>query len=251
MRLPVLHGIIRRRILVNFRAEADAAQNLLPAPFRPKLHNGNAIVGICLIRLEHIRPAGLPKPLGLSSENAAHRIAVEWRDSSGALQEGVFIPRRDTGSRLNKFAGGRIFPGEHHAAEFNVSDVDGKIDFHMRARDGSVEVKLAAEDAKSLPANSSFGKLSEASAFFEKGSLGFSFTHDPGRLDALRLRTLDWSIQPLAVTEVFSSYYMDTARFPAGSIAFDHALIMRNIPHEWHGEEDFRSSDPKCGTPCC
>lgn len=251
MRLPVLKGIIRRRILVNFRAEPAIVQNLLPPPFRPKIHNSNAIVGICLIRLEQIRPTRLPKALGLSSENAAHRIAVEWNDAAGVLQEGVFIPRRDTGSRLNKLAGGRIFPGEHHAADFSVRDLDGKIDFHMRAHDGSVEVKLSGEDADSLPVNSSFADLSEASSFFEKGSLGFSVTRDPGRLDALRLRTLNWSIQPLAVKQVFSSYYMDTARFPAGSVQFDHALIMRDVPHEWHGCDDLPSGDTKRGAACC
>ena len=121
MRLPVLTGTIRRRLLVNFRVHADVIERLLPHPFRPKLHRGSAIAGICLIRLEHVRPAGFPARLGLSSENAAHRIAVEWEDAEGA-QEGVFIPRRDTGSLLNHLAGGRIFPGEHHRADFKVAD---------------------------------------------------------------------------------------------------------------------------------
>lgn len=37
-----------------------------------------AIVGICLIRLKNIKPKGFLDFLGLSSENGAHRIAVEW-----------------------------------------------------------------------------------------------------------------------------------------------------------------------------
>src|SRR6187397_1241068 len=98
MRIPVLKGTIKRRLLVNFRADPKAIQQILPSPFRPKLHRGHAIAGICLIRLEDIRPAGLPAIAGLSSENAAHRIAVEWTDSTGTPREGVFIPRRDTGS---------------------------------------------------------------------------------------------------------------------------------------------------------
>jgi hypothetical protein len=32
---------------------------------------------------------------------------------------------------------------------------------------------------------------------------------------------------------MFSSYFTDHTRFPAGTIAFDCALIMRNIAHEW------------------
>jgi hypothetical protein len=77
MRIPVIKGIIKRRLLVNFRADRAVVQRILPQPFRPKLHGEHSLVGICLIRLEHIRPSGLPGALGLASENAAHRIAVE------------------------------------------------------------------------------------------------------------------------------------------------------------------------------
>ena len=87
MRIPVIKGVIKRRLLVNFRADPVVVQRLLPAPFRPKLHGAHSLVGICLIRLEQIRPAGLPGLLGLSSENAAHRIAVEWTDAFAGTRE--------------------------------------------------------------------------------------------------------------------------------------------------------------------
>jgi hypothetical protein len=241
MRIPTLKGTIRRRLLVNFRARPEVVQKLLPAPFQPKLHNGHAIVGICLIRLEQIRPVGIPGMLGISSENAAHRIAVQWNDNSGTLREGVFIPRRDTGSPLNRLAGGRLFPGEHHPARFDVSDIGGRIDFRMDSLDGKATVRLIAEDARSLLKSSCFETLDQASAFFEGGSLGFSATRDAGRLDGLILRTLEWPIRPLDVREIKVSYFTDLNRFPKGTIEFDHALIMRNVQHEWHKAEDLET----------
>ena len=45
---------------------------------RPQLVEGRAVAGICLIRLGSLRPKGLPASLGVTTENAAHRIAVEW-----------------------------------------------------------------------------------------------------------------------------------------------------------------------------
>ncbi len=48
------------------------------------------------------------------------------------------------------------------------------------------------------------------------------------------LETLRWEMQPLAVESQHCRFYADTARFPAGSIAFDSALLMRGLPHEWH-----------------
>lgn len=174
MNIPVLKGIIRRRILVNFRADPAVVQATLPQPFRPKLHNGNAVVGICLIRLEQIRPALSPLALGISSENAAHRIAIEWEEN-GRYKEGVFIPRRDTGSPLNHLAGGRVFPGEHHLAHFEVHSTETEIDFHMQSQDGEVKVDVTGNIATELPASSHFSSLAEASKFFESGSLGIPF----------------------------------------------------------------------------
>jgi Uncharacterized conserved protein (COG2071) len=238
MRIPVIKGTIKRRLLVNFRADPTVVQRILPRPFRPKLHRGHALVGICLIRLEQIRPAGLPGVLGVSSENAAHRIAVEWTDAAGIQREGVFIPRRDTGSFLNRVAGGRLFPGEHHPARFSVLDSGGHIELSMRSLDGTVSVRVVGDDADSLPASSYFGSLAEASAFFEGGSLGYSVTRDGDRLDGLQLRTLDWYIRALSVSEVQSSFFADRQRFPEGSTEFDHALVMRDLRHEWHKAED-------------
>ena len=238
MRIPVLKGTIKRRLLVNFRVDPAVIQKLLPAPFRPKLHSGHAIAGICLIRLEHIRPAGLPALVGLSSENAAHRLAVEWTDASGAAREGVFIPRRDTGSRLNSMAGGRLFPGEHHHARFTVSDNGHHIDLAMEADDQQVSVRVVGDTSDALPASSCFASLLEASAFFEGGCLGYSVTRDASRLDGLLLRTLEWRVQTLAVTTAHSSFFDDTSHFPSGAVEFDHALVMRDIVHEWHQAED-------------
>ena len=241
MRIPVLKGTIKRRLLVNFRVDPVAIQRLLPPPFRPKLHRGHAIAGVCLIRLEHIRPFGLPAMIGFSSENAAHRIAVEWTDESDTPREGVFIPRRDTGSRLNALAGGRLFPGEHHHASFTVSDDGQHIDLAMETDDGQVSVRVVGDVSGTLPSSSCFDSLLEASAFFEGGCLGYSVTRDETRLDGLLLRTLEWRVQALAVTTARSSYFDDETRFPSGSVEFDHALVMRDILHEWHQAEDLYS----------
>ena len=115
MRVPVVQGIIDRRILINYQIEPSVLAKILPPPFEPKLIKGVGIAGVCLIRLKHIRPKFMPFRWGISSENAAHRIAVQCRDNGG-YREGVYIPRRDTSSRLNTLVGGRLFPGLHHHA---------------------------------------------------------------------------------------------------------------------------------------
>ena len=223
---------------MNYRVEPEVIQRQLPTKFRPKLHAGSAIAGICLIRLEQIRPKHLPGFIGHNSENGAHRIAVLWDDEQGRIQEGVFIPRRDTSSLFNLFAGGRLFPGEHHHAKFRVSDFAGLISLEMKAVDDSLTVQIRGKASPSLPASSKFTTLEEASGFFESGAVGYSVTSDVGLLDGLKLKTRTWRIEPLEVEKEYSSYFADQKYFPTGSVKFDCALLMRDIEHEWQAEPD-------------
>ena len=232
MKVPKVHGVIGRRLLVNFRVEPEVVQRQLPSPFRPKLHDGHAVAGICLIRLENIRPLRFPQMLGLSSENAAHRIAVVWDDEAGS-HEGVYSPRRDTGSLMNHLVGGRLFPGEHQRASFRIEEAGDRIALTMSSTDGRIQVDVAGRIAEQLPASSIFRTLDAASQFFEPGSVGYSATASGKRLDGVVLKTHSWKVAPLAMERVSSTYFEDRSSFPAGTITFDCALIMRNIAHEW------------------
>jgi hypothetical protein len=82
----------------------------------------------------------------------------------------------------------------------------------MRSVDGRVEVDLSGGVAPDLPTTSIFRTLDEASA-------------------------RSWAVAPLAIDRVYSSYFANEASFPAASVSFDCALIMRNVAHEWHAGE--------------
>lgn len=234
MGVPVMSGLIDRRVLVNYRVDPDALARVLPAPFRPQLVAGLGVAGICLIRLKRVRPKFLPAVVGVSSENAAHRIAVEW-DEAGETRRGVFIPRRDTSSRLNTLVGGRLFPGVHHHARFRVAEDAEHVLVTLDSDDGVTHVAVDGTVADEWPASSVFRSVAEASAFFECGSLGYSAGRTDGVFDGLELRTFGWDVTPLSVERVESSYFEDRRLFPPGAATFDSALLMRNLAHEWHG----------------
>lgn len=236
MRLPVVQGVIDRRILANFRVDPDVLQKVLPAPFRPKLAHGWGMAGICLIRLRELRPRFFPPWLGISSENAAHRIAVEWEEPDG-VHHGVYIPRRDTTSKLNALVGGRMFPGSHSLASFEVRENGADFYVRLSSRDGATRVLVDARVARRLPPDSVFQSIDEASAFFEAGSLGYSDTAVAGEFGALELRSFDWRVQAMDVLRIESSYFSDPALFPRGSAEFDCALLMNSIEHQWHSRE--------------
>ena len=229
----MVRGVIQRRVLVNYRVRPDVLRGLLPPPFAPKTVAGWGMAGICLIRLAELRPRGLPARFGLSSENAAHRIAVEWSQGS-ARQEGVFVQRRDTSAWWNVLVGGRLFPGVHHRATFDVQDTPERLRLALESHDGATRVAVAGASAPRLPAASIFGSVAEASRFFELGSCGYSPARRPGCFDGLELRTRGWDVVPFEVSELRSSFFESRELFPEGSTEFDCALLMRNVSHEWH-----------------
>jgi hypothetical protein len=244
MKLPAIAGIIDRRILINYQVEEEVLRNFLPAPFTPLVINGKGMAGICLIRLKNIKPKWIPGNFGISSENAAHRIAVEWNDK-GQIKQGVFIPRRDTSSRVNHWAGGRIFPGEHHLAKFSVDEKEGRYSLQFESGDKTF-MTIKAEETQNWNRESVFDSLGSASDFFKKGATGYCPDKSCNGFDGLELRTYKWEVSPLKVQEVRSSFFEDEKKFPANSIKFDNALLMTEIKHDWIslgklGEENKKS----------
>ena len=238
--IPAVHAVMARRILVNFRVRPDAVAELLPHPFRPKLVNGWAMAGICLIRLEDMRPVWMPRGWGIASENAAHRIAVEWTEN-GRTREGVFIPRRDSNSLLNCVAGGRLFPGVHHPAAFRCTQSGSRFKVELRSRDDETRVSVVARLADDWPAGSVFGSLEKASAFFRNGGCGWSPSNNCA-LEGVELRTENWAMHALEVERVESSFFNNPRRFAPGSVKFDCALLMLGIGHEWRALGRFGES---------
>jgi len=229
MKIPTIHGIIDRRMLVNYVAEPEVVEKFLPKTFKPKLYKGKAIVGICLIRLKNIKPKGLPNFIGVNSENGAHRIAVEWEEN-GEIQEGVYIPRRDTNLKLNALVGGRIFPGKHYYAKFNVQEYSSNYHLDFVSSDNTT-IEIDAQLSQEFDGDSIFETLDNVSTFFEKGAIGYS--PNGNNYDGLKLEAYNWEVKPLKVTNLKSSFFEDESIFPQGSIKFDNAILMENIEHEW------------------
>lgn len=238
MKIPIIKGIIDRRILINYQVEKEVLENYLPKPFKPKLVNGKGIAGICLIRLKEIRPKGLPKQIGISSENGAHRIAVEWIEN-GELKEGVFIPRRDTSSKLNSLAGGTLFTGIHYLANFKVKEDNGIYEVGFISED-LTSLSIKAKETNNWNSESVFDDLKCVSDFFKKGSVGYS--PDKNGFDGLELKTKNWKVSLLEVEKVKSSFFENEKIFPKGSVKFDNALLMKGIEHEWIGLKKIKTT---------
>jgi hypothetical protein len=232
VQVPAIRGVIDRRILVNYQVDPDALATDLPAPFEPWTVDGYGVGGICLIRLADARPRPLPAALGMTFENAAHRIGVEWTED-GVRRRGVYVPRRDSSSKLNAVLGSYLFSGNYHEATFDVAETDAHFAVEMESTDGAAHVAITADRAGTLPDDSVFESIDDASEFFRDGSLGYSPGNAGDQYEGVELCTDQWSMTPLDVRDVTSSYFETDDRFAADAVQFDSALLMENVDHEW------------------
>jgi hypothetical protein len=218
-------GRIERRVLLDHAVDPEVAARHLPPGLDVRLLDGRAVVGVCLIRLVDMRPAGLPARLGRTIEAAAHRISVV---GPGA-EPGVFVPRRDTSSWTAALAGGRVWPGVHGRATFAVDRTPSTLGIDVACRDGagvSVRVDLDGADGTTLadPDATSGFHAAETTAWSPRRS---------GGLEAAVLDCRCWSARPVGVTAATSTWLDDPAGFAPGAATLAGALLMEDIAVRW------------------
>jgi len=146
---------------------------------------------------------------------------------------GVYIPRRDTSSRLGALLGGRLFPGWQHRARFRVEEGDGSFRVEVSSHDGQVRIGVTAHRSALVMPDSVFESVEQASGFFRCAPVGYAATPDAGVFDGVALTAEGWAIQPLHLDEVRSSFFEDPARFATGTATPDSAFLMAGLDTSW------------------
>lgn len=232
MNLPVLNGTIDRRILINYRVKPEVVKALLPPHLEPLVVNGYASAGICLLRLKNIGLKYSPSFLRITSENVAHRFLVKWK-TNGEDHFGVYIPRRDTDSILNVVLAGKFFAWPHYLADFSTEESGNDYNIRVKSRDPNGSLFVSAHRTNTFPENSMFDSMEHASLCFQRSTFGISPAAVSDAFKVMELKTKSWTVSPISVDVLASNYFENKNLFPVGSIAFDNALFMEGIEHEW------------------
>jgi hypothetical protein len=231
MPISAIEGKIARRVVVNLRVAPDVLAPLIPAPFQLKIVDGWAIAGVCLTRLQQMRPVGLPAFIGLDNENSAHRVVVTWTDESGETHDGVYLPIRHTDSKVTIVVGQKLFPAELTYAKIQSAETDAGVDVRLRTDDG-FNVHFKGTFVENMPVGSVFKSAGDLSDFQYQAKIGF-WPRKEGGYDAHRLEVDKWQGRSMSVDFFESSFFSDATMFPAGSVAPDSAFAMYDIQHRW------------------
>jgi hypothetical protein len=242
-----VEGLMARRLLLNYWLDPDVARRLVPEQFELALVNGFAVAGICLLRLEQMRPHGLPAAVGIASENMAHRVAIRYREGD-AWRDGVYIWRRDTDSLLARRLGGLLFPGTFRDAEFRVREGEETLEMEVLTADGAADVRFRAVLGTEWKWSLLFARLNDVEHFFRQADRGFHCAAGGSQLEGVRLHQQRWEMTAVAVAEAHAAYFADQARFPRGTVGFDSAVLLHGVPHYWQALEALPDGVRESGT---
>jgi len=206
-----LRSRVHTRILLNFRMDPAVIRPFIPPGLEPVLVNGAAVAGVCFIRQQRIRPAGLPSFTGVALEAAAHRVAVT-RDGERA----VLVLRRDAPGLLPKIAS-RIT-----AATFGAGEIawDG-LTARLLASDGAT-ASIDAASGDRL-ASTLFASPDAAADFFRRESLSIEPT---GRMLRVSLPAR-WTVAAIEHATLASSFLASVGAEP------DSAFVARDLDAVW------------------
>lgn len=210
MTIP-LKSRIETRILLNFRVHPERIRAVLPPGYEPVLVNGAAVAGVCFIRQERIRPAGVPGFAGVSLAAAAHRVAVTKNG-----ERAVLVLRRDASGLLPKIAS--RFTGATFT-EGSTLEWRG-LDAAMSAADGT-SASIAASDVPLL--STLFETVDAAADFFRAEHVSYEIGGK--RLDVCFPQ--GWTVAPIEHAAIASSLLAALGAIP------DSAYVARDLDAVW------------------
>ena len=238
MRLLPLHPLpmrtlFSRCILVNFAVDAQALKRKLALHLEPELHAGMAYVSIVIAEMEKMRPAFLPKALGLTYNQVVYRAVVKCGE-----ERGVSFLRSDADNAAMVLAGNAFTFFKFHSAKIAwKSNFDG---LHFSLHPSKKELaKIEASYDLSLPsiqmpASSRFKDLASAENFLCELYTAFGNRRKNGRVEVVRIERNPWKSSLLqdhnGIYEAMSSGLL----FSKSEAKLDSIFLVEGLRYKWN-----------------
>ena len=223
--LPSVRARMRERFIVNLRVPSEALAAELPGCLDPQEVNGWGIVSFCVLDLRRISVAPVPPVVGPRSMSCAARFAV--LDEAGAPS--VFVPERQTSSRLGSWFTRRGFSAPQALVDIDVSPhEDGGAEVHVRA--GGTTAFECWLRPRTRPQSLAFDGVDDFAAFLAMGERSYGRSRHAGKLTVLDLHKSDAGYQPQTVERIGGSF-IEQWKSLGGEV--DSAFRTTDARYEW------------------
>ena len=159
-----MRGTIERCWLFTYREPVDSVAPLVPEPLSLVTRDGFAFWNVVVCEIAAMRPAFVPRALGLRYRHAAYRLYVRQKANGAPPVEGLYFLRSDADSKLICKAGGLLTDFRFHHAQIAIAENDSRAKIEIDSRDAPAKVGIDLSAKPELPVGSPFGSLFEAKA---------------------------------------------------------------------------------------
>lgn len=227
----------RRCLLVNFAVDADAMRRVLPRHIEPDLYDRQAYLSVVVAQMDKMRPAFLPRALGMTYNQIVYRVVVRC-----GAERGVHFLRSDADNRLMCVLGNAFSSFRFHHSPIAFTERDGRVELDVTttsAVPANIRATYTVSDARrSLPSTSAFPDLATAAGRLVE--LYTAFAYRPGRadVDVVRIARGAWDVH--VVDDRRGHYdFLTSSRgpFPPGTARLDSVFLVGDVPYCWHRGE--------------
>lgn len=191
----------------------------------------HAFVAVALVALRHLRPSGVPAPLGFRSVMTGYRILARMRTPGGKTMRGLKILRSDTDRTLLAL-GGNVLTGYHyHRSGARVSRDGDALRFTVASRDGQGDLDVAADLGDREPVwDEVFATAADARRF--AGPLPYTFSPEKRGIVVVKAFRSAWRPEPVAIRSHGVAFLR---RF--GEPVLANAFHVSDVDYGWHRGE--------------
>ena len=218
MTLPLaMNGRLSESLMLSYRTPARSVRHLVPRGLELETRGGYAFWNVLACRVEAVRPAGVPRRLGVTFNDVAYRLHVRAKTAAGETLRGLYFVRSDADSGLVARFGNALTAFRFSAADVELSRarVDGSDVLTLavmgrreadEAADALVRVATggrAGSGPAALSDGSPFTSPAEVAVFLKYRPLGLSVDLDGRYLEMTEVVRDEaaWRERPVSVIE--------------------------------------------------
>jgi uncharacterized protein YqjF (DUF2071 family) len=219
--------------LVNFAMAPETLARVLPPPLEPDVYAGQAFLSVVIADMERMRPAFVPRALGVTYRQVVYRAVVRCGE-----ERGVHFLRSDADNRLMVDLGNLLSFFRFHQARIATAKGGGLRHFDLVADPGHHADIHATFDlgnaCQTVPAGSVFRSLDEAQTFLVELYAAFKPESDPRTVNTVRIKRSAWRVKMVDAPRARFDFMDGSATFPAGSTRLDSAIYVEDLDYYWH-----------------
>jgi hypothetical protein len=192
----------RDLLVVTFAFPTAILEPLVPASLTLEQHDGHGFVAIALVDLDGLRPAPLPRRLGITARFAGYRVFVRTTTATGRTRRGLKVLHTDTNRRplvagmrlLTRYRAAHAGIGwrrDHDLLSIQVASARGDSDLSVTA--------TLATTPQAPPPSSPFRSWAHARPY--AGPLPWTFAPDRAGTAAVMVKGIrdGWVPRPVAI----------------------------------------------------